>query len=412
MGKYRMRRIKRRKKLSYSRVKPVVITICIIMGIIFAIGATIHFGIPFINDLSKPKETPSPEPTETIASTAIPQPTQIPSIMDDFDALSSSHEIVPQVEDASEYRWFGDPYHYNGTILFTGGKLIDNVSVMCTLFMYSTDDDRTTRVFEHELIGDHFMFAQMNDKYIVFLDAYMDGGGYITCYDRQNKNAEPEIVKQVYVGQPEIKLWDNYLVWTERTGTRMDKLYVCDLDTMESITLVMFSDSVYGQSLPSIMDGMIVWANAEHVGDIAEATSIINYLSLESGSQYSYETGTYVHDPEGNGKYFAWLDTHHDEEAKLYGSRGSDDPVLIAEGVIEFGLYEDYIVYSKDQAIWLYSFEADRHFRLTSSDTAAQFMGISDGIVFWMDVTQRGNDILMYLELPIETESAFAQAGK
>ena len=103
------------------------------------------------------------------------------------------------------------------------------------------------------------MFPKFNSEWLIYLDAKLDGGGFLMAYDLTDPNADPVIIKEVYTGQPEPMLDGDYVAWIERTGTRMDKLFVCDLNTMETTTLNMFSNSVYGQSLPSLRDGLLCW---------------------------------------------------------------------------------------------------------------------------------------------------------
>ena len=101
-----------------------------------------------------------------------------------------------------------------------------------------------------------------------------------------------------------------------------------------------------------------------------------------------------------NRSDFCWLDSNHDENAKLYGTDGKNEPTLIAEGVVEFGLNDDYVVYGKNEVVWLYSFTTEKEYRLTPMDENAQFIGVSNDMVFWYDVSTRGRDVVKYLLIP------------
>ena len=388
---------KRLRKLNRSNAGPVFALIGIIMGILAIAALIVFVALPFLlPKLGIDYRAPfAPEPTPA----PTPMPTPTPHPMTGFAPETAQSEIVLSISDEMDYRWYGDPFYHNGEIVFTGGKVVDGRALMTNLFFYNPDT-REANELDYKLQYDHFLFPSMNDDWLVFIDGKFDGGGRIMAMRRGRSSGKPRVVKEFYVGQPEIKLYDHYIVWTERTGTRMDKLYICDLETQESATLAMFNNSEYGQSLPSFMNGLIVWADA--YGEFSTqsgATSCINYARLTSRI-YTYEPGTYVHDPEGNGAYFAWLDSNHAPGAKLYGAKGPSDPVLIDEGVVEFGLGSDFVVYSKAETIYVYVFEDAASYRITPEGEKAQFMGVSGDVAFWMDVTSRERDIMKFAPIP------------
>ena len=67
---------------------------------------------------------------------------------------------------------------------------------------------------------------------------------------------------------------------------------------------------------------------------------------------------------------------------------------------VEFGLNDDYVVYGKNEVVWLYSFTTEKEYRLTPMDENAQFIGVSNDMVFWYDVSTRGRDVVKYLLIP------------
>ena len=109
----------------------------------------------------------------------------------------------------------------------------------------------------------------------------------------------------------------------------------------------------------------------------------------------------YVHDPETNGKYYAWLAGPHGPSAKLYVWDGSGTPVAAAEGAGEFGIAENFVAYGKDEAVWIYVFENGKSYRLTPERENTQFLGVSVGYVRWMDATSRERDIIKYALPPL-----------
>ena len=81
-------------------------------------------------------------------------------------------------------------------------------------------------------------------------------------------------------------------------------------------------------------------------------------------------------------------------------AQGASEPALVAQGVVQFGMGNKFIAYSKDETIYLYRFDNKKTYKLSGEYEKAQFMGVSDGKVIWMDVTSRERDILKYSEVP------------
>ena len=382
---------KRRRSLQASNAGPILALFGTIMGVLAIIALVVYVVLPYTLPLVGVTYRAPLLPTPTPAPTARPTATPIPLSTANLDAVQT--EIVLSGYD--DYHWFGDPYYYNGKIMFTAGKLTDGNVFMKKLISYDTATKQGEDI-SYTLNNEHFMFPVFNDKWLVYLDAKATGGGYIMACDQTSKGAKPFIVKEIYTGQPEIMLDGNDIAWTERTGTRMDKLFVCDLTTLESTTLEMFNNSYYGQSKPSFSSGALVWASTDSKSnDTNNITSAINYIKLNDSVISSYSPGTYVHDPKFNGLYFAWLDGNHNPEASLYIAMGTKCK-KIDSGVADFDMCKDFIAYGKDEAVWIYSFADQKTYRLTPERERTQFLNASNGVVMWMDVTSREKDIIKY----------------
>lgn len=388
--RYKRKTFKRRSSRTKSarRLKAVGILASVILGLGVVYAAT-YFVIPLIMEkagieyvppfVSKSTPTPEPEyirPVSTIATA-------------NLDEIQT--EIV--IQGLDEYKWMNDPYFFKDSMIFTIGKIVDSSAHMNKLMRYDSAA-KTVSELEYPLANDHFMYPKFNEKWMVWLDTKITGGGSIMVCDLE-KNSAPEILKTVYTGQPELRLLGDYLVWTERTGTRADKLFACDLTTRESVTLEVLSGS-YGQSKPFIYDDVIVWAGANTAeSGTAAITSCINYVHLSSKTIAHLSPGTYVHDPQYNGRYFAWLTGHHGPETALYISTGAE-PVLVAEGVVDFAICKNFVAYGKDETVWVYMFRDKQSYRVSPEREKAQFLGASDEKVIWMDVTFRTRDIMKF----------------
>lgn len=390
----RTRPRRRRSRLKASNWGPLLSLVGAVLGVLAAAALVIFVVLPNVLPLFGVDYKAPFSPTPTPVPTARPTPTPRPIETAEPSELQNE-ALMPAGEN---YIYFGCPYAYGDRIIFTTGKVVDSASRMVGMYFYDPDLQESVKAGE-SLRNDQYMYPVFNDKWLVYLDAKDEGGGQILAMRLDQENASAVVVKDVYTGYPELKLDGDYLAWTERTGTRMDKLFVCDLNTMETTTMQMFSSSSYGQSLPSLMNGTLVWADADYEYADEKGTSAIHSISINASSVNTYLPKTYVHDPEGNGVYFAWLDGNHGPDTKLYYSVVGGDPVELDSGVVEFGLGKDFIAYGKDEQIYVYLLDKKKKFLLTAEWEAGQFLGTSGGKVFWMDVTTRERDILKFASI-------------
>ena len=398
MAKQTTRRIgkngrrRRRSRLSTSNWGPILALSSVVLGVCVCVALVVFVALPKLLPLVgvayRAPFMPTPTPTPTMKPPPTPHPM---ALLDPSDAQS---EVVFQ--DYTDYSWFADPYFYNNVLLLSGGKLVDGVVLMQNLIFYNPAD-RSAEILDMQPENDHFMFAKFNDKWLVYLDALKNGGGNIMLLDRKAPNAKPILVKQVFAEQPELMLEQDILAWTERTGSRMYKLFACDLNTLETTTVSMFSGTVYGQSLPCLMNGKLTWAAAESAnGDLAR----IYTADIQSGVIANYSPGTYAHDPEGDGLHTVWLDSNHAPGTKLYHAQSNGSPTEIDENVVEFGLGQGFIAYGKSEEIWVYILDNRQTYRVSKEGQQAQFLGVSDNKVIWMDVTSRERDIVKFAQIP------------
>ena len=386
-----------RKRFSFKTSKwgPFIQVGLIGLGFVLLLILVLYVVLPKLLPLVGVKYRAPFVPTPTPVPTAPPTPTPHP--MSNFDFIEQQQEVM--FSDYTSYRWFADPYFYKGKLIFAAGRLVGSDVEMQKLIMY----DPVTRVGEtlkYTPLNDHLLFPKFNDEYLVYFDAKKEGGGNIMVCNIKDGFGSPVLLKEVFTGQAELMLDGKYLAWTERTGSKMDKLFVCDIESRETTVVQMFSNSVYGQSLPSLRDNMLVWADAGDVLDGEEVNSTVYYISMNQSTVNTYKASTYVHDPEKAGENWAWLDAHHSEETNLYYRRTGNREKKIAEGVVEFGMDEKFLAYTKNETLYVYIYETDETYAVTPEHEKAQFLGVCDGKVIWMDVTSRERDIMKFAEIP------------
>lgn len=385
--RFRRPRIKkRRKNIKASNWAPMAALAGTILAGLAAVALVLYLLLPIaLPFFGIHNYRPPFAPTPTAAPT--PRPTPSPRPIETADLTQLQHEVV--FTGSTAYSWLGDPYCYGGKLMFTAGQLVETDAHMNALYLFDPAIQDAVKV-DAPRANTHYMHCRFNDAWIVYLDANMDGGGRIMALPRDGGDAV--VVKDVYTGQPKLQLDGDYLAWMERTGSRMDKLFVCDLATLESTTVQMFSDSPYGQSDPSLNDGLLVWADAGDSGDVSQ----IFRIRLSQSTATPYSPGTYVHDPQANERCLAWLDGHHGSNTSLYCSVNGGAAVLVDTNVIEFALTQDFIAYGKDERVYIYFYGKGTIYPVTPERELAQFLGAFDGYVIWMDVTSRERDIMKY----------------
>lgn len=387
---------RKRFSLKTSEWGPFIKLGLVVLAVLLFIAFLLYIVFPRLMPIVGIKYRAPFVPTPTPMPTAEPTPTPHP--MASFDIEQEREEVM--FSDYNSYRWFSDPYFYDGQLIFSAGKLVNSNVEMQKLIVF----DPVTRVSETLKISpknDHLLFPKFNDKYLVYFDAHSDGGGNIMVCDITNGwNGRSVVIKEVFVGQPQLMLDGQYVAWTERTGSKMDKLFVCDIESRETTVVQMFSNSPYGQSKPSLRDGVLVWADAGDVQDGIEVNSTIYYIGMNESTVSTCKTSTYVHDPQKVNEHWAWLDAHHSEDTNLYYMKTGEAPRKIAEGVVEFGMDEHFLAYTKNEMLYVYIYDTDEVYAVTPEHEKAQFLGVSDGKVIWMDVTSRERDIMKFAEIP------------
>ena len=328
------------------------------------------------------KTEPTPEPT--------PEPTQTAHPMENADMDDVVHRI--SITDTA-FQWFSGGCVYDDTLMFCAGEIVGGDAYMTALMEVSVNPNASSTAQRVNIVleNDHIMSPVFNGSYLCYLDAKASGGGKIFCAKYGSDYSDKVLVKEVYTGYPTLLLSDNFLAWTERTGTSMDKLYLCDLETMETATVQMFNKTTYyGVSKPHMKNGKLVWADVDTENANGGITSQISVLDIKTGEFLSYKPGTYVHDPKTNGKNaLCWLTGNHGSDSDLYVSFDMDEPVLIAENVVDFYMDDNFAAYQKDGDVYVYILSTQTSYRLNRKGQEVQLLSASGGCVMWVDVTSR-----------------------
>lgn len=339
-------------------------------------GSLAHGEISF-SEPTPDGTTPSPSPT----APTTPDPAAAHDLFY-TDLKTAQHEIVlPEFQYAADVSVFGD------TLVFSvGDYTTDGTAAFVRLCQYDT----TTGTYSYlalPLENKSIRFPVMNDRWIVYFDSLPTGGGRLVAYDRAAKEATA--FKTVHLGLPVPLLDGDTVVWMERTGQTRDKLFACDLNTMETVTLDYLDDSSYGLSKPTFCDGVLFYAD--------KSGSLVRW-ELATNDRSTVPVSTYVHDPVYNGTYLAYLSGNHGEDSDLYLYDGTET-VCIAEGVVDFALGDGFVAYSRFDRTYVYFPDTKTTFNTTRPEEQSLLLAAGGKYLVWMDVTWRDKDIMEYMEI-------------
>lgn len=392
----RRSRIKRRRtSLKATNVGPILALSATILSILGVIALIVFVALPALLPKLGISYNPPWQPTPTPRPTIRPTPTPHPVTR--VDPAELQHEVVLTGYD--EYKWFADPYAWGDTLVFTAGRLVNDAVCMDALFKLDMQANTYEKI-SAERTNDSYIYPVLNGDWLAYFDSKAEGGGVIRAI--RLSTGEAKVVKQVYVGQPKLYLDGDVLAWMERTGSRMDKLFACDLTTMENVAVHLFNNTAYGQSAMSMCDGEIIYADADPnvtEAELDEAqVSAIYSVQRSVGKTSVYTPDTYVHDPMTNGRQWIWRNGSHGVGDDLYWTQSAQRPKLLAEDIVEYGLSDTFAAYSKDESIHVFFFDDGSTTVITppAERERAQLLGVSNGVVIWMDVTSRERDIMKY----------------
>lgn len=353
--------------------------------------ALVRFGLPRLRDAAeRPMDlsclgfaTPAPPtPVPTAVPTPTPQPGTDRSIYG-VDLSRVQHEIlIPEYQYASDFSVWGDVIYFA-----VGNYTADGTAAFTRLILYDTAAQHATYL-PLELTYKSIRHPQMNDRWIVYLDALNSGGGQIRVYDR--RTGESRVLKTVHLGLPSLALWEDTVFWVERTGSSRDKLFGCDLTTGESVTLELFDSTDAGISSISAAEGKLVYVSG---------SGTLKTLDIATGETKTDHFGLTVHDPRTDGRIVAFLTGYHGEDSSLVYVNEAGELITVAEGVADFALSDGAIVYGELDRTYVYFLDDGSTFGLTRPSESALFLGAGGDFAIWMDVTWRDRDIIEYMHL-------------
>ncbi len=291
-----------------------------------------------------------------------------------------------------------DPQIYGSEILFTTTSVIKGLIVYNNLMIYDTETGGTVQQDGISLKYDNILFPVMNDDYIAFLDSDTDGGGRVCVYNRATH--VQTAIKDYLYGAPVLQLCGNRLAFMQQAGTELDRLYIVDLETHESVAYRVFSGLPTAPAAVNASGSKLVYA-VPYASDDGHTRSRIYSLDLTTGEETDYDPGRAVSYVKTDGRHIAYQSSVSGAATSLYLLDGTAS-VLIADEVLNFEIQNGYIAYTRNQEVYAYSLDKKQHYRLNSDISRALLASANGSTVCFFDITGGYDDpvnILKYLKV-------------
>jgi len=316
-----------------------------------------------------------------------------------------------------------DPYIFGSQIVFSTGDNTKTSPTLDTIAIYDMSTQQTTNVEGITKKYDQLYEPKIDDKYMVYLDCKTPDvsknayGGAVCGYDRSTK--KQFVMREYLYGKPKVTLSGDYALWLQQTNNGTDKLYLYYLPTEECTTIEVFVNAPFFISAPYMSDDSIIYVQPKDQNKVVDTNTsssltdvqicIIPLKNKGDAERVFYIPGTYVYEPLIKGNDIVYLDGDRDYNSNLmYCSKSGDSftqPVAIAQGVLNYYIGDGFVVYTKDDAVFIYYFKDGSTGTLSSGTTRALLAGTNGKDVIWYDITgsavdTTAPDVLMHILVP------------
>jgi hypothetical protein len=341
----------------------------------------------------------TPSPTLTPTSTPIAKP----------DMSDAAEEL------AIDYKSINDPYVYGKEVIFSTGDKLESSPDLDRLAIFNMETGTAEEVTGVQKKYSSLLEPKLNESYIIYLDCKSEYGGAIRGVDRVS--GEVFTIREYLWGMPIVSLSGQYALWMQQTSKGTDRLYVYDLASRETAEIETIVNNYLSYSSAYIGDDAIVYVQPEDEDRVisqdgsAQSTNaeIVVIPLIEGGDQQAvrFMPGMFAYNPLAWGDYVIFLDGTGGPGTNLMMCKRSGDtyttPKKIATDVLNYDVGNGYLVYTLDQAIYIYYFTDESTGRLSSDATDAILGSANGSEVVWYDITEGLKStphVLMHITVP------------
>ncbi|MEG2361350.1 MAG: hypothetical protein RSB97_05925 [Christensenella sp.] len=350
----------------------------------------IFFGFPLIEDLIRGVDPSARYQPKVEAKFEKEEQTQHEEIV--------SKEIYTN----KDYKMKNEPYADGDNIIFTTQKQRGSAGGMDGVVVYNTQSGEARLLVNTEKKYDEFINPVLSGNIAVFLDSMADGGGRILGYDMAND--KQFVIKEYAYAAPQLALSGDRLAFMQWAGDETQRLYVYDVKTREAATVKLYDKGTVRGSAVDISAKDMVWAESDGKG----ASTLKRIAFAEDGtSKYdNYNFGDAVYAPKTNGKDIVFKTKEYGVTVSLMLSVSGGAPVMLADGVSNYGIGDDFVVYSKGEQLYVAYTDAQETSQITSDVTKNILASANGNGLCYYDMTDKAaeasvaDDVAKYAYVP------------
>lgn len=370
-----------RKKILYelknNKRRLIIIASAILLAVVLLI---VLFSL--LKNQAKTEETPTP--TE--------------SVSEELDISEAGVELV------LNYKSINDPYICGSDIVFSCGeanKMNPDLKYISVVDI-SKEDKTAVSLNGVECKFSNLFMPKISENWIVYTDSNSEGGGRICLYDR--KAEKTYSLRMYYYAMPKVCLSGDYAAYVVQTGTNLDKIYLCYLPTQETALIDQLSNDSCALGGVYLNDSEVVWACLSGDSD-ATPKSIIKRLPLNgsTATPTEFSPGSLAYSPKTYGNNIIFLDGNGINGSRLMISDGSGVPRSIDSDVINFELGNGFIVYTKQEILYVYFIDQGIKAILTSKNSRGLLSSVNGDYACWYDITDGffERDVVKYAKITV-----------
>lgn len=337
-------------------------------------------------------------------ASATPEPSLPPIARKDMTDLAKELGIL--------HKSINDPYIFGNEVAFSTGNQLQASPTLDTIAIYDITANETKLVEGITKKYDFLFEPKLNSKYIVYLDCKNEFGGAVCGYDRET--GQSFVMREYLFGKPKVSISGDYALWSQQTGRNKDRLYLYHLPTHESVEIEVFDNTFFSVSAPFMSDSFIIFVQPYGESQVLDGSSAsiepeLCVIPLKQGGDNQkilFRPGVEnVYDPMISGTNIVFIDTNRDHNSRLLlCTRDGDNyssPKVLAEGVVNYYVGDGFVVYTKDEAIYIYYFKDGSSGRLSPDGTRALLANANGKKVVWYDITELGiANVVWYAQVP------------
>ena len=376
-----------------------------IVGLVAAVAGLVCVVIFLIVPWIKGESVGQPDQSPDQVAVATPTPKPTPIAKEDMSTGAQLLNI--------EHRSINDPFVFGDEVVFTTGNKMESQPDINKIAIYNMATEATTELSGITLKYTSLFEPKMNDKFVVYLDCKSQYGGNVMGYNKET--SEAFVMREYLYGKPKVTLVGEYALWMQQVGQARDKLYLYHLPTQESTTIEVFFNTPFSVSTPHMNEEAIVYVQPEGEnflldGSSASTNAEIVVMPLSEGGDKKitrFLTGTYVYDPMIMGDYIVFLDNNAGFDSQLMFCKKEGDtysaPEKITDGILNWDVGDGYVVYTKDDGIYIYYFKDGSTGRLSSDITKCMLGSANGKDVVWYDITDgfaSGVNVIQHIKVP------------